>query len=213
MSKGRPRQDVFFLTIAVGVLVVAVALFIGVRSLSPAAKPAAKAKDKTGTAADPKTKDAPKRGAKPNAKIDWQKEPLAPGTRDPFGQTGALPVPGRPSTREAAPARAGQAPARAGRVGADPTVSAVREPSPTSDMRLVGITRGTSGGATVASIETPEASYQVQVGEHVGEFTVAQIGANFVVLQQGTVKSTLTIRGEAKERGRSRSTSRPARRR
>jgi hypothetical protein len=208
MSKGRPRQDVFFLTIAVGVLVVAVALFIGVRSLSPAAKPAAKGK----TAADPKAKDAPKRGAKPNAKIDWQNQPLAPGTRDPFGQTGALPVPGRPTTREPAPARPGQAPARAGRVGADPTAAA-RESSPTSDMRLVGITRGTSGGVTVASIEAPDASYQVRVGEHVGDFTVAQIGANYVVLQQGTVKTTLTIRGEAKDRGRSRSTSRPVRRR
>jgi hypothetical protein len=211
MSKGRPRQDVFFLTVAVGVLVVAVALFIGVRSLSPAAKPAAKAKDKTDTAADPKAKDAPKRGAKP--KIDWQKEPITPAKRDPFGQTGALPVAGRPSTREPAPARPGQAPARAGRVGADPTVSAVHEPSPTSDLRLVGITRGASGGATVASIETPEATYQARVGDHVGDFTVAQIGANFVVLQQGTQKSTLTIRGDARDRGRSRTTSRPVRRR
>jgi hypothetical protein len=206
MSKGRPRQDVFFLTIAVGVLVVAVALFIGVRSLSPSAKPAAKGK----TAPDAKAKTASKREAKP--KVDWQNQPITPAKRDPFGQSGAVDVPVRPNLREPAPTRPGQAPARAGRVGVDPTAAA-RESSPTSDMRLVGITRGTSGGVTVASIETPDASYQVRVGEHVGDFTVTQIGANYIVLQQGTVKTTLTIRGEAKDRGRSRSTSRPVRRR
>ena len=213
MSKGRPRQDVFFLTIAVGVLVVAVALFIGVRSLSPSAKPAAKAKANTEAATDTKTKDAPKREAKANAKIDWQNQPITPAKRDPFGRTGAVEVPVRAGAREPAPARPGQAPARAGRVGADPAAAAAREASPTSDMRLVGITRGTSGGATVATIDTPGSSYQVRVGEHVDEFTVVQIGTNHVVLQRGTEKATLTIRGEARDRGRTRSTSRPVRRR
>ena len=195
MSKGRPRQDVFFLTIAVGVLVVAVALFIGVRSLSPPAKPAVEAKATTVPAADPKTKEAPKREAKAKGKFDWQNQPITPAKRDPFGETGAADVPARPNPR-------GPAPARPGRVGPDPTAAAPA-PSPAADMRLVGITRGTGGGVTVATIDTPDASFQVRVGERVGAFTVAQIGANYVVLQQGAAKTTLTIRGVAKDPSRS----------
>lgn len=179
MSAGGQRQEVRFLAIAIGALVVAVALFVGVRALSSKPPSAAPNKKQNPAPANNQTQKT----AKP--------EPLAPSNRDPFVSVGAkeVTVTNRRSTNpdpRRDPRATSDDPRRSsgGDSGSDPD---------TAGVRLAGIMRGASA---MALIHIGDQRYYAQLGDRVGEFTLVQIGSNSVVLASGGRRLTLTIQPE-----------------
>ncbi len=176
MSAGKQRQDVRYLAMTIGALVVALALFVGVRSLSP--KPTAASTKKKATAKDASTP----------AKKTAQVKPLPASDRDPFAAAGAREV----SATDWSPARRDSP-----RVPSDfrgrPVGNAEGAELDTSGFRLAGIMRGASA---MALIHVGDQRYYAQLGDQVGGFRLVRIGANSVVLAQGGRQYTLTIQPE-----------------
>ena len=203
MSAGGQRQEVRILAMAIGALVIAVALFVGVRSLSSKPAPAAE-KGKT----DKKTKEAkdkqPAKKAKP--------APLPPSNRDPFVSVGAGEVSragrsgnGRASADPRRDPRGGRLDPRR---GADQGNGVDAELE--LEMRLAGIMRGNSA---MALIHVGNQRYYAQLGDVVAGFKLVKIGRNNVVLAKEGRLVTLSIQPEPSGGGRTRARPRTNRRR
>jgi hypothetical protein len=193
MSAGGQKQEVRFLAMAVGALVIAVALFVGVRSLSN--KPATAS---SGSSA----KKTQAKKTKPEVKKAEKAAPPAPSARDPFASVGAGEVPMASPRRAPARSSARQAmrEADAGPGGG----SEMDRP----DLRLSGILRGSSGATAVVHIG--DARFYATLGDQVGGYTLVKIGTNSVVLSQGGRYQTLCIQPEpgSGSRTRARTTNR-----
>lgn len=192
MSAGGQKQEVRVLAMAIGALVIAVALFVAVRSLSnkPATASSSSSATKKTTAKEPK--EQPKKAEKA--------APPAASNRDPFASVGASEISFAPRGSAAPSARRelrepSAAPARGGELES-------------GDLRLSGILRGSSGATAV--VHLGEARYYANLGDQVGGYTLVKIGSNSVVLSQGGHYYTLTIQPEpgSGSRTRARTTTR-----
>lgn len=174
MSAAGQKQEVRYLAMAIGALVVAVALFVGVRSLSN--KPATASSNSS--AKKEVAKDPEKQAAKKE-----KEESVATTKRDPFAAVGAAEV------QPVAPRNTG--------ASARPTPRTVStgggQDLSGANLRLSGILRGSSATAV---IHIDDARYYANLGEQVGGFTLVKIGTNSVVLSQGGQYYTLTIQPE-----------------
>jgi Tfp pilus assembly protein PilP len=192
MSAGGQRQEVRFLAMTIGALVVALALFVGVRSLSP--KPTS-----ASTKRKPRTKDT-----KPPTKKTEQAKPLPSSNRDPFAAAGAKDVSVTDWNVARRDPRRAAVDSRRRPVG-----NADGSELDVSDIRLAGIMRG---AGAMALIHVGDQRYYAQLGDQVGGFTLVRIGTNSVVLAEGARKMTLTIQPEPGSGG-ARTRARPNRRR
>jgi hypothetical protein len=170
MNKGKgQRHEMTVLVVALGVLVAAVGLFV--LRARPAAPPP------------------------PPAPVGTQERaPAAPkpqGERSPVGRD---PFATRPATVEQTrQAAVTPEPGRGPRPGQQPEASPRSE---ASDLKLVGITKGTPA---VATIHKGTRSYFVKTGQTVGGYTVARISEDRVVLSQGTEQVTLLLHPPVEE--------------
>jgi hypothetical protein len=182
MSAGGQRNDVKFLAMAIGALVVAVALFVGIRSLSQKPAPVEASEERT-----------EKKVAKSKKSEAKEKSPaLTPSSRDPFASVGAAEVPVT-NRRLSNNPRAELREARGSRTGAGRNSGSAPDPEADPDMRLAGIMRGSG---VMALIHVGDARYYAQIGDVVGGFKLVQIGRNSVVLTNGSRAVTLTIQPE-----------------
>jgi len=185
MSAGGQKQEVRFLAMAIGVLVVGVALFVGIRSLSQKPSPVeASEKQTTKQTAD-------RAAAKKTGKAKDTSAALVPSSRDPFASVAAGEVPVT-SRRVSSNPRAELREARGARPDSGRSYSP-SDPDEDLDMRLAGIMRGSG---VMALIHVGDQRYYAQLGDVVGGFKLVQIGRNSVILSNGSRSVTLTIQPE-----------------
>ena len=146
-GKGQ-RQDVAFLALAVALLAIAVALFVGIRALS--------------------NRGATKRAAPPPKQVA-QRPPVA----KPPGSKSHDPFKGKPTQVKPAP-------------------NAKPKPSPSEQLKLVGVVQG-QGRELLAAIRRGNKRYYARQGDQVAGYTVAEVRDGRVVLTKAGEQMTLLL--------------------